>query len=306
MPTAPELLDAATSYAGPVYMSPEQILGETADPRTDLFSLGVVLYELLAGERPFRGPDERSTSLRIRRDPPIPITRHVPALPPSVERIVQRCLEKMPNDRHASATELADALEAARSEIGAAGTEIEIRRDLIEAGLVVDRTSEVPSRISRQPAGDWTLAKTAVGLFVVFGLIFASGTAIQLFTRERSPGPRRSSSRLEPLAAERAYLRVVAHPWAHVIVDGQRVDTTPFARPIPLSAGTHYVRLEHPNAPTERRTVNLSPGETLLLDVNLKIERPLPPAAGDGVNRPLGDSSAPTGSLPQVGATDTP
>jgi hypothetical protein len=81
-------------------------------------------------------------------------------------------------------------------------------------------------------------------------------------------------------------------------VDGQHVDTTPFARPIPLSAGTHYVRLEHPSAPTERRTVNLSPGETLLLDVSLRVERPVRPAA-DGVTRPLGSTVLDTPLGPQ-------
>jgi serine/threonine-protein kinase len=59
-----------------------------------------------------------------------------------------------------------------------------------------------------------------------------------------------------------------------VIVDGQEVEVTPFARPIPLSAGSHYVRLEHPNAPVERRTIELTPGETLLLDVTLKVSAP--------------------------------
>ena len=66
----------------------------------------------------------------------------------------------------------------------------------------------------------------------------------------------------------------MAHPWANVVVDGELVDTTPFARPIPLGAGVHYVRFEHPQAPAERRTVKLAPGETLLLDVTLKVAPP--------------------------------
>jgi serine/threonine-protein kinase len=59
-----------------------------------------------------------------------------------------------------------------------------------------------------------------------------------------------------------------------VVIDGQKVETTPFARPIPLSAGTHYVRLEHPQAPAERRTIDLAPGETVLLDVTMRVRRP--------------------------------
>jgi hypothetical protein len=85
---------------------------------------------------------------------------------------------------------------------------------------------------------------------------------------------------------------VVARPWAHVIIDGQQVDTTPFARSIPLSAGTHYVRLEHPQAVTERRTVRLAPGETMLLDVSLKLAAPAP------------SSPAPQRLGPDAGTTD--
>lgn len=96
-----------------------------------------------------------------------------------------------------------------------------------------------------------------------------SGKSISASVGAQAPG-----RRLELLPRGRAFLRVVAHPWAHVIVDGQEVEITPFARPIPLSVGSHYVRLEHPNAPVERRTIELSPGETLLLDVTLKVTQP--------------------------------
>ena len=95
LPTAPELLDGGTGFAGPAYMSPEQLLGEPPDPRSDLFSLGVSLYEMLSGEPPFRAPDERGVTQLIRHEPAPPLGRSI-AVPGSLERIVQRCLEKCP------------------------------------------------------------------------------------------------------------------------------------------------------------------------------------------------------------------
>jgi serine/threonine-protein kinase len=67
---------------------------------------------------------------------------------------------------------------------------------------------------------------------------------------------------------------VVAHPWAHVFVDGQQRETTPFSRPIRLNPGTHYVRLEHPGAVAERRTLSLAAGEAVLLEVDMKVVMP--------------------------------
>jgi len=87
---------------------------------------------------------------------------------------------------------------------------------------------------------------------------------------------------------------VVVEPWANVIVDGEAFDTTPFARPIPLTPGTHYVRLEHPQAPTERRTIELVAGETILVDVTMKVRRP--PGLTGGESAP--SSAAPADSSP--------
>lgn len=81
---------------------------------------------------------------------------------------------------------------------------------------------------------------------------------------------------LELVPENAASLRVVASPWAHVFVNGQKVATTPFAEPIPLKPGTHHVRLDHPNAASEHRTVHLAPGEAVLLDVTMNVERPAP------------------------------
>jgi hypothetical protein len=64
---------------------------------------------------------------------------------------------------------------------------------------------------------------------------------------------------------------VVVDPWAKVTIDGQFLDTTPIAHSIALPAGTHYLQLDHPEAPSEKRVVNIAVGETVLLDVRMKV-----------------------------------
>jgi serine/threonine-protein kinase len=108
------------------------------------------------------------------------------------------------------------------------------------------------------------------------GLLIVGGVAGIQLVLERTQGEaaRAGRGKLELVPESPAYLRVVAEPWADVVIDGQKVETTPFARPIPLRAGIHYVRLEHPQAPAERRTIDLAPGETVLLDVTMRVRRP--------------------------------
>ncbi len=299
MPTAPELLEGSTGYGGPSYMSPEQILGERADGRSDLFSLGVLLYEMLSGERPFDGPDDRSTSLRIRRDPVPPLSKKAPGVSAALERVTQRCLEKMASDRFDSSAEACAALESAARELGAEPTAPLIHDALVRAHLIEGRSAsarqeQASTRRARQREG---VGIAVTGLFFALVMIVAGGSAIQVLSGKSigsSVGAQAPGRRLELLPNGRAFLRVVAHPWAHVIVDGQEVEITPFARPIPLSVGSHYVRLEHPNAPVERRTIELSPGETLLLDVTLKVSAPTPsPSALRAQDAGVDDSGTP-------------
>ena len=93
------------------YMSPEQVRGLPADSRSDIFSFGTVLFEMLAGHRPFRGDTTADTSSAILREDP-PHADPETGVPPPLERIVRRCLEKAPPNRFQSADDLAFALEA--------------------------------------------------------------------------------------------------------------------------------------------------------------------------------------------------
>jgi len=94
------------------YMSPEQVRGLAVDHRTDIFSFGAILYEMLTGRRAFHGGSPVETMNAILKEDPPEFAEVNPTLPSSLDRIVRRCLEKSPNDRFHSAHDLAIALEA--------------------------------------------------------------------------------------------------------------------------------------------------------------------------------------------------
>jgi eukaryotic-like serine/threonine-protein kinase len=92
------------------YMAPEQLRGEAVDARSDLFALGIILYELATGRRPFTGATPLDVSSSILRDAPEPLTRVRADLPGDLERIVVRCLEKNPRSRFQTALDVSNEL----------------------------------------------------------------------------------------------------------------------------------------------------------------------------------------------------
>ena len=111
----------------PAYMSPEQVAGRKIDHRTDIFSLGTLLYELATGQKPFQGQSSAELASAILRDTPRPVRMVRAELPEGLEGVIQRCLEKSPHDRFPSACELRIGLRGVTTSIetgsGAAGTQ---------------------------------------------------------------------------------------------------------------------------------------------------------------------------------------
>jgi serine/threonine protein kinase len=113
----PAPLTVEGSIIGTVsYMSPEQAMGKKIDTRSDVFSFGLVLYEMVTGMRAFAGENAVSTLSAILRDEAKPINEIAPDVPPQIEQVVKRCLRKSPDDRWQSMQDVKGALQALKHE----------------------------------------------------------------------------------------------------------------------------------------------------------------------------------------------
>ena len=119
------------------YMAPEQVRGQRADHRADIFAFGAILYEMLTRKRAFQKPTSAETMSAILNEDPQNISQIMPGSPPALQRVVHRCLEKNPEQRFQSASDLAFALEAL-SESSSTGAQLPAKQEG-ETGLIVMR-----------------------------------------------------------------------------------------------------------------------------------------------------------------------
>jgi Tol biopolymer transport system component len=114
------------------YMSPEQVEGKELDGRSDIFSFGAVLYEMLTGQRPFQGKSQLSVANAILEKEPAPITAMKPTTPLALDHVIRKCLAKTPEDRWQSASDLASELKW----IGESGSQAGLAARVAAAGKI--------------------------------------------------------------------------------------------------------------------------------------------------------------------------
>jgi eukaryotic-like serine/threonine-protein kinase len=145
------------------YMSPEQALSEPVDHRSDLFSLGIILYEMATGQRPFRGKTAISVLSAIIKDAPRTVTELNPDVPPELARVIRRCLEKEPAARFQSAVDVRHELEDLRDRA---------RLDTVAAGATAQHAALEGRRRMKRAAALWLaplLLLLGVGAWLLFG-----------------------------------------------------------------------------------------------------------------------------------------
>ena len=123
------------------YMSPEQLRGQHVDHRSDIFSLGVLLYEMATGHRPFSGATNTDVMSSILRDTPRPLTQMNPGLPHQLGRIIAQCLEKDPEERYHSAKDVRNELRGLRKEVESGAGEVGGPRSVVSASSTGGRHS---------------------------------------------------------------------------------------------------------------------------------------------------------------------
>ena len=266
------------------YMAPEQILGQRADHRTDIFLFGNLLYEMLTGSAPYTGPDEETLESLLERmqgERYTEVRKIAPATPRVLSRMIRGCLRARPARRISSITQLRQTLERTLGRPSPLDCRSEIAQHLGAQGVfraAEGRTAlrmalSVRARIATRRQVRWALS-AAASLLVVVAVLAGygqyrrgndtrGGLATPVVPDIPAPSPERSAPVLAVAALpEPAHVRFVADPWAEITVDGGQSFFTPRAASLELQPGSHRVILEHPSFGRIELTLDLQPGES--------------------------------------------
>ncbi len=217
--TQKKITDPGTVMGTVGYMSPEQVRGQEADHRADIFAFGVILYEMLSGRRTFTGDSGADVMSAILKEEPPELGETNRKIPPGLEKIVRRCLEKRPERRFHSAHDLGFALEALSDSSGTSGSNL-------------TAPAQEPSLAARRSA-----LRERLGWIVAAGLLLVALAFALLYFR-RAPAESRASY---------TYL-----PWPEKTADAGAPAISPDGRRVVFTAateGTNHIWLYSLDAP---------------------------------------------------------
>lgn len=275
-----DLTQTGTGIGTPSYMSPEQILGDKLDARSDIFSLGVCLYQMVTGRKPFVEDEGKSVMQKIRLEKHIKARKLNPDIPRELERIIDKCLRKQPRDRFRSTQALVMALERFLSrhvdmnyharlvlflKSESVITELEANEHLNPAfsGAGGSRQSQPNMAVRLALRRGFTFQAAILGIVaLMIGLIHVAPIGTTVLPVAAAAGP-----------APPGYVRVVVSPWGRIFVDGEQVAVTPRAEPIALPSGTHTLRIENDYFEAVERVIEVEPGKPeAALDIHIDLE----------------------------------
>jgi serine/threonine-protein kinase len=305
LPTG-SLTMAGTAFGSPKYMSPEQVVGRPVDGRSDIFSLGAVLYELLTGVPPFQGEDLNAILYQVINDmPPAPSSRN-PEVSAALDAVVLKAMAKQPDERHQNARDLAKDLCNVRDMAAAklparpgrtpqrwhirrpAG-EATVKVEVIPAPAAEGQASPATGAVFRQRRSVFIYGGLAalLALAAGWGLLRpgARGPAMPAPAAVAPVDAVRPAAALAPaLPAAAAEERTAAAPspptapppagrillavapWGEVYVDGRKRGVTPPLKQLRLPPGRHVIEIRNGDFPEHRQTVDLAP------DASVKIK----------------------------------
>jgi predicted Ser/Thr protein kinase len=261
-----DLTEAGTGIGTPAYMSPEQVLGDKLDARSDIFSLGVVLYQMVTGKKPFVEDEKKSAMHKIRLEKHESVRAVNPEVPRELANIIDRCLEKQPRDRWRSAQHMVMALERFLAKHVEMNHHARLVLFLKGQGVITELEAEEYLNPAALGAGGGALQQPNLqARNMVRGGIVAHAVmlgVLLLFLGLIHVAPLGATPKTPATVAQdaRGHVHVDARPWARIYVDNMLSGVTPLAQPLELLQGKHQIRFEHDWYQPVTRAIDVTAG----------------------------------------------
>ncbi len=298
------LTQQGTIIGTPAYMAPEQARGEGVDARSDLFSLGVILYRLCCGKQPFQGNDTISTLMAVATEQPPPPVQANPELPAELSDLVMQLLQKDPDRRPRSAAAVVEVLQGLEKRLRRERQPHEVADALRVPESEEDRTAIVARGGDRPLSVASASAKTA---------LWGDGPPARKAAAPRLPGKRRVvfaslAAALLALVAAGVFFLPAGNGTIRVEINddaievmltktGAKIKTTDGQGEVVVSAGEHKLKVKHGVLELETDRFVLKKGQTVTVKVEWLKDR-LVAAKDDGTK--LGSISGPPTSSPET------